>query len=104
MKNTTALPPYETLEIGTPRDYTSDAYRVYFEVGGHDLGAREIIAEFIGSEKAKGIIAVSHGYEIELPIQCVPEIVQKLVIKNIAVYQVVRYAKTNGIGSGFLLK
>jgi hypothetical protein len=33
-------------------------------------------------------------YEAELPIQCVPEIVKLLVAENIAVYQVVRYAKT----------
>lgn len=97
MKNTEADPPCETRELGTPQDYTHDVYRVYFEVVDSFGSARKIIAEFLGAERSTGIITLAHGYEVELPIQCVPEIVRLLNAENIAVYQVVRYAKTNGV-------
>ena len=76
MKLTDADPPYESTEIGTPSDYTSDLYRVYFEVPDPSGIARKIIADFIGRERASTIIALAHGYETELPIQCVPEILR----------------------------
>ena len=95
MKNSDAIPPYETLEIGTPSDYTSDLYRVYFELRDQDNVARNIFAQVLGDERAENLVCLAHGYEAELPIQCVPEIVRLLVAESIAVYQVVRYAKTN---------
>ena len=55
MKNTDAEPPYETLEIGTPLDYTSDVYRVYFEVREHEGVVKEIISDFLGAERAEKI-------------------------------------------------
>ena len=97
MKNLDAEPPYETSEIGTPRDYTSDVYRVYFELCDPSGAARKIIADFVGSERAENILALAHGYETELPIQCVPDLVRLLSAENIALYQVVRYAKTNEV-------
>ncbi len=95
MKKTDAEPPYETLEIGTPLDYTSDVYRVYFEVREHEGVVKEIMSDFLGTKRATKIATLAHGYEIELPIQCIPEVVKLLADRNIAVYQVVRYAKTN---------
>lgn len=92
-----ADPPYESLEIGTPRDYGSDMYRVYFEVSDPQGTAGRIIADFLGEQRAASMILLAHGYETELPIQCVPDIVRMLSTENIAVYQVVRYAKTNGV-------
>ncbi len=53
MNNTDAVPPYETKEIGTPLDYTSDMYRVYFEIRDHDGMAKEIISGFLGSARAE---------------------------------------------------
>jgi hypothetical protein len=35
-----------------------------------------------------------YGYEAELPIQCLPDVLRTLSVHNIAVYQVVRNAKT----------
>ena len=99
MKSPDAEPPYETSEIGTPLDYTSDLYRVYFELCDPSGTARKIIADFVGSERAANIVSLAHGYEAELPIQCVPELVRLLGAENIALYQVVRYAKTNGVWS-----
>lgn len=86
-----ADPPCKTLEIGTPHDYTQDVYRVYFEVTDPNGIAGKIIADFVGDENA--ILALAHGYELELPIQCVPEIVRLLSAENIAIYQVVRFVR-----------
>jgi len=97
LKLTDADPPYNSCEIGTPRDYSSDIYRVYCEVADPHGIAGKIIADFIGVPKAESVITLAHGYETELPIQCVPEIVRLLGAANIAVYQVVRYAKTSGV-------
>lgn len=95
MKSNDADPPYETAEIGTPRDYTDDIYRVYFEVFTPSHAAWRIIADFVGPERAGEIVVLAHGYEAELPIQCVPDVIRLLVAENIAVYQAVRYAKTD---------
>ena len=97
MNNADADPPYETAELGTPLDYTSDVYRVYFEVRDSGGSARRIIGDFLGLERAAEMLTLAHGYETELPIQCVPEVVRLLAAENIAVYQVVRYAKTNRV-------
>ena len=94
MKMTDATPPYETWEMGTPRDYTPDVYRVYFEVADPHGKAHQLISDVIGDHHLHQIITLDHGYEVEVPIQVVPDIVRKLVKKNIAVYQIVRYAKT----------
>ena len=96
LKNTDARPAYETLEIGTPLDYTSDVYRVYFEILDSRNEGKRIISDFIGRVRSEKIVTLTHGYEVELPIQCVPDVVRLLISANIAVYQVVRYAKTNG--------
>ena len=97
MKSTDATPPYETLEIGTPKDYTDDVYRFYFEIGMSGENALNIIRKFLGPEKSKQILLLPHGYEIELPIQCVPDLIQELVQEGIGIYQVVRYAKTENV-------
>jgi len=96
LKNTDAKPPYETLEIGTPLDYTNDVYRVYFEVPDATHEAKKIISSFLGQKRSEKIVTLAHGYEVELPIQCIPDVIRLLTHANIAVYQVVRYAKTNG--------
>ena len=49
----------------------------------------------MGEEKAENITALTHSYELELPIQVIPEVVPVLSQNNIALYQVVRYAKIN---------
>jgi len=89
--------PDKTSVSGTPRDYTEDMYRCYFEVGEHLGRAKEIISNFIGQEKAQKLLPLAYGYEVEMPIQAVPDLVRLLANSNIAVYQVVRYAKTNSV-------
>jgi hypothetical protein len=95
MKSSDAVPPYETKEIGTPKDYTSDAYRCYFEVGEHENRALEIFHAYLGPKKSKSLISLTHGFEVELAIQCVPDLVRELVSADVGVYQVIRIAKTD---------
>ena len=71
-------------------------YRFYFEVGEYNNLARTVIADFLGPEKAKHIVTLTYGYEFDLPIQCVPEVARKLLKENIAIYQIVRFAKVKG--------
>ena len=94
MKNKDNDVHYETLEIGTPRDYSSDMYKVYFEIVERDGFVLSVLSEYLGSEKSQSIRTLPHGYELELPIQVIPEVVRLLCANNIAVYQVMRYAKT----------
>ena len=96
MKSDDARPPYETSEIGTPRDYTDDLYRYYFEVGEIDGRAERILREYLGEARAAGLKRLTHGFELVAPLQSAPDIVRQLAQANIAVYQVVRYAKVAG--------
>ena len=82
---------------GTPRDYSSEMYRIYFEVGEYEELAKKIIEDYLGPERSKTLITLPYGYECELAIQCVPDIVALLAKSNIGVYQVVRYAKTSDV-------
>lgn len=93
MKNTDAEPSYETLEIGTPKDYTSDMYKVYFELAEYKDIALNILKDFLGEDRENSIVTLAHGYELELPNQCIPDIVRLLCEQDIAIYQIVRYAK-----------
>lgn len=85
----------DTSEIGTPRDYSDDMYRFYFEVGEYQKAAGTIIQNFLGPQNTQSMISLPHGYEVELPIQCIPDLVKELVKGNIGIYQIVRYAKIN---------
>ena len=96
MKSTDAAPPYETSEIGTPKDYTDDLYLVYFEVGEHQEKAKKVLESYLGEDRKGNMQAVAHGYIVEIALQCTPDIVKRLVDDNIAVYQVNRFAKSGG--------
>ncbi len=87
----------DTVAQGTPLDYSSAMYRVYFEIGEHQGIAKHAIEAYLGPERSKNLVALPYGYECELAIQCVPDIVRELAQQNIAVYQVVRYAKTGNV-------
>ena len=87
----------EPVTQGTPRDYSNAMYRVYFEVGEHQGMARKVIEAYLGPERSTNLTILPYGYECELAIQCVPDIVGELAKQNIAVYQVVRTAKTKNV-------
>ena len=84
----------DTVVQGTPLDYSSAMYRIYFEVGEHLGIAKQAIEAYLGPIRSKSLVVLPYGYECELAIQCVPDIVRELAQQNIAVYQVIRYAKT----------
>ena len=90
-----ADPPYETSEIGTPLDYTEDLYRFYFEIRDAHGVVERTLNRFLGSDHAKRLHRLTHGFEMDLPIQSVPDLIRSLSGENIAIYQVVRHAKVD---------
>lgn len=78
------------MKSGTPRDYSEDLYRVYFEVGEWEEAALGVLESFVGSSQSMNILHLEFGYELAMPIQCVPDVVRLLNEKNIAIYQIVR--------------
>ena len=96
MKSKDAVPAYETAEIGTPKDYTDDLYLVYFEVGEHQGKAKKILEDYLSEERKGTIQTLTHGYIIEIALQCTPDIVKRLAVENIGIYQVNRFAKIDG--------
>ena len=95
MNSSNADPPYEISEIGTPLDYTEDLYRFYFEIIDTNGVAERALNSFLGSEHAKRLHRLRHGFEMDLPIQSVPDLIRSLSGENIAIYQVVRHAKVD---------
>ncbi|MEO9273790.1 hypothetical protein ABFY09_02940 [Marinomonas sp. 5E14-1] len=81
------------MKSGTPSDYSEDMYKVYFEVGEWEGTALGIIESFVSNSHSKNIIHLEFGYELAMPIQCVPDVVRLLNEKNIAIYQIVRGEK-----------
>ena len=63
-----ADPPYETSEIGTPLDYTEDLYRFYFEIRDTHGVVERALNRFLGSDHAKRLHRLTHGFEMDLPI------------------------------------
>jgi hypothetical protein len=91
-----------TRVVGTPKDYTEDLYRVYFEVGEYGNLARDVMTQFLLSRSgdvsgdASSPISLrehAYGYEVDIPLQVVPEIVRALAAENVAIYQVIRINK-----------
>jgi hypothetical protein len=82
--------------IGTPLDYTEHLYQFYLEVPHFDGTAERLIREFLGERHAARMRSLAHGFELVMPIQCAPDLVRRLAGANIAVYQLVRVARTTG--------
>jgi hypothetical protein len=96
MTSDKATPPFETRNIGTPFDYTENLYRFYLEVPDIDGSTESLIRDFLGAGRSAELQRLTHGFELVMPIQCAPDLVRRLTGANIAVYQVVRYAKVAG--------
>jgi hypothetical protein len=97
MRSDEAVPPFETSDIGTPRDYTEDLYCFYLEIPDPDRRAERLIREWLGTRHAEALQPITHGFELVMPLQCAPDLVRSLVGANVAVYQVVRFAKVAGV-------
>jgi hypothetical protein len=89
MKLTDTDPSYVSEEIGTPKDYTDDMYKVYFEVAD----VEEKIFNLLEIYSYAPIEKLTNGYEAVLHIQMIPDIIRVISSRNIAIYQVIRYAK-----------
>ena len=88
----------ESRKIGSPKEYTDDLYRVYFEVGEYENFAADVMTRFLISNpdisySPASLRQQSHGYEVDIPLQLVPEIVRELAKSNVAIYQVIRINK-----------
>jgi hypothetical protein len=79
--------------INTPRDYSEDMYRFFFEIVDNSGTVKQMISNFLGEENSKSLAAVAYGYEFDMPIQCAPDLIRLLAMENIGIYQVVRGAK-----------
>ncbi|MDP0590332.1 MAG: hypothetical protein QS748_14540 [Candidatus Endonucleobacter bathymodioli] len=81
------------MKSGTLRDYSEDMYKVYFEIGEFEREGLNTLTSFVGDFHSKHILHLEFGYELAIPIQCIPEVVRLLSQKNIAIYQIVRGEK-----------
>ena len=82
--------------LGTPLDYSETVYRFYLEVADCRPATRRLIERFLPRHHAARILDLDYGFELEMPIQSAPDLVRLLSNNNIAVYQLVRLAKTKG--------
>ncbi|MEY3359504.1 MAG: hypothetical protein RLZZ537_1219 [Pseudomonadota bacterium] len=87
---------------GTPRDYSDQLYRVVFEIGEHEGLGKRIIMDYLTANghrvdpQSYLLQTTPYGYELEIPMQVIPEIIQALNREKVAVYQVVRIAGPYG--------
>lgn len=85
--------------LATPADYSDVLYPVYFEVGEWQHVVRDAMIAFLVQRSdghpafhfaPDGLRTTAHGYEVDLPMQLIPEVVRALAERNVAIYQVVR--------------
>ncbi len=105
------IPDIDNYE-NTWRDYTNDCYRVYFEIGGGTEYGLPIIEKFVTDwvqqervvdpEFGRNIAvrAALNGFEADVPMQKIPEIVRELAAANVAIYQIVRTGTRLAAGEG----
>jgi hypothetical protein len=80
--------------VAPPRDYSDRAYRFYLELADCREHVRRKIEAFLPEAHAARVVECAHGFELEMPIQCAPDLVRHLAGQNIAIYQLVRLAET----------
>ena len=82
---------------GTPRDYSERLYRFYLEVEDPNGAVHAILSDWLGPDHAASLAALSDGYAFDMPIQCAPEVVRALSRVDIAIYQLVRIGRVDGV-------
>lgn len=85
---------------GTPRDYSQRLYRFYLEVEDPNGAVHAALSDYLGPEHAASLSAMAHGYELDMPIQCAPEVVRTLSQAGVAIYQLVRIGRVAGEWGG----
>ena len=86
----------EDSDLGTPHDYSERMYRFYLELADCSPTTRSIVETFLPQHQATPIVELDYGFEFEMPIQVAPDLIRALATNSIAVYQLVRFAKTKG--------
>lgn len=90
---------YMDKHYNTPKDYGTTHYRVYFEVYEWQSIARNVITEVLLGRsststafhfEAEDLEEKPFGYEVDLPMQLIPEVVRELVEHKVGIYQIVR--------------
>ena len=71
-------------------------YQFYLELADCGQNSRQLLEEFLPQHHATRIADMDYGFQFEMPIQCAPDLVRHLMGNNIAIYQLVRLAKTKG--------
>ena len=94
-KEDESIPGTRAVDMGTPKEYTEHVYEVYFEVGEYENTALNVFEKYLGENRKGNISKLSHGYHLKIPLQSVPDLVRLLGEKNIAIYQIVRYARAD---------
>jgi hypothetical protein len=75
---------------------------VVFEIGEHEGLGKRIIMDYLTANghrvdpQSYLLQTTPYGYELEIPMQVIPEIIQALNREKVAVYQVVRIAGPYG--------
>ena len=83
-----------TADIGTPRDYSEGMYRFYLELADCSDATRRLIEAFLPPHHASRIVELDYGFELEMPVQCAPDLIRQLASQNVAIYQLVRLGRT----------
>lgn len=76
--------------LGTPRDYTDRRHSFYFELADPEGMPSVILKEWLGPDRFAQVVRHPFGFQIEMPIQEVPDVIRRLVNADVAIYQVVR--------------
>ena len=95
--DTTTNQEYDSADNGNLTDYSHTLYLVYFEVAEVNSIAQQVILQHIGADRESSLKKVDFGYEVALPVQVIPEIVRDMSAQGVAVYQVVRKGKLEGL-------
>lgn len=70
---------------GTPFDYSDDKITVYFEIADKQ-SAQDVVKNISFIDD---VTDSDYGFEVKIAIQQIPEVIQYLAQKNIAIYAVI---------------
>lgn len=76
---------------GTPFDYSDDKITVYFEIVKHPIYTKILESfDFIENFEIKYL---EHGFEVEIAIQNIPQVISYLTENKVPIYAVIPKSK-----------
>jgi hypothetical protein len=69
-------------------------YRLYLELADCGDATRHLVEDFLPQDHAIRAAKLEYGFELEMPIQCAPDLVRYLTSKRVAIYRLVRLGRT----------